>query len=559
MKPLCLIFIFCAYATSVVDAAPRPRGEEPVNIKARAKFPGRKLHEAVWAPVLKKYGFDKVGEVIDPKFDLKTRSNCNSTQVEDTSGNCKDCGINKTPNADGTACVWTISGCPENQILAEDKTCQSCSGNEEPNSTGIKCVDPTAEDDDGGELEIEPPENEEEKDERQGNCPDGKILDPSIGGQDSSTEDPKCIADDDEKCPSGQIAASRKKGSTFDDDTYEPECGKDSDPDFECSDLKTFDYKYISPGGGLSVQHSCRDTQETEEKKKEKYNERVEEAKGVNERQKEREEQKKRTRGGWCWVSLAMAGAWTEMVDDVSSLSEDEVDGMLALYPDDMPIPSGNGTPPNYVVEYDLFNLAETEMDTSAFWGAIVQVIPRLFKGASGGAPKIVKELGTGARKAPSKSAISAAKNSKTIQKILKDDRYLDCLSTAADTAIGVATSNLTLDVPDARFSIDWGRTAVESTPAPEGKAQGGFSRMTLTYSTKEDLKGYDYAMRYTYDDSYWHRDRLPYEVCQKVADGLDNEITSLEGREDGKLRGDDNDAISSYWCTYNIDCEGRP
>lgn len=566
-----LLFFFCilsAYATSVVDAFPSLHYEGPVNIEARARSCNSKAYEAVWAAILNEFGVERVGDAIDKCFNLMPCKKCSSQQVKDKSGKCNDCGKNKTPNTDGTACVWKSSGCPEDQIQANGKMCQSCSGKQKPNSTGKKCVDP---------------KSDKDKNNNQGRCPNGKIIDHSVGGQDSSTKNPKCIADDDEKCPSGQIAASRRKGSTF-DDTYEPECGKDSNPKFECKDPNTFDYKYFGKGGDRLVQHSCRATQEYEKRKKETYQRRVDQAKAVNERQKKRaDEQKKRTRGGWCWVNLAMAGAWNDMVDDLSNISMDEVDGMVALYPDDMPVPSGSGIPPDYVVEYDKLNIVQNQMDSSAFGGAIVQVIPKLFKGASGGAPKIIKEFSTGARKEPSKSAINAAKNSKTVQKILKDDRYLDCLTVAADAAASVAKKSVTFYLPDYRFSIDWDRTEEESSPAPEGKAQGGRSSMTLQYSASEDLTGGNQASWYTYDDSFWHRRRLPYELCQRVADSLDNKMTSVsvsggccafyddqscqsdsflfsvQDRQDGKLRGDDNDVVGSYWCTYNIDCEGRP
>lgn len=269
------------------------------------------------------------------------------------------------------------------------------------------------------------------------------------------------------------------------------------------------------------------------------------------------------------------------MADDLSNMSMDEVDGMIALYPDDMPVPSDNGIPPNYVVEYDKLAIVQNQMDSSGFGGAIMQVIPKLFKGLSGSTPKTIKEFSTRAQKEPSQSAINAAKNSKTAQKILKDDRYLDCLTAAADAAASVAKKSVTFDLVDYRFSIDWDRTEEESSPAPEGKAQEGRLFMTLQYSASEDLAGGNDPARYTYDDRFWHRRRLPYEVCQRVADGLDNKMASVSGeccafyddqscrsdsflfsfqnRQDGKLRGDDDDVVDSYWCTYNIDCEGRP
>ncbi|KAH8733427.1 hypothetical protein BGZ61DRAFT_528719 [Ilyonectria robusta] len=278
-----------------------------------------------------------------------------------------------------------------------------------------------------------------------------------------------------------------------------------------------------------------------------------------------------------------MAGAWADMADDLSNMSMDEVDGMIALYPNDMPVPSNNEIPPNYVVKYDKLNIVQNQMDSSGFGGAIVQVIPKLFKGVSGSTPKIIKEFSTGARKKPSQSAINAAKNSKTVQKILKDDRYLDCLTVAADAAASVAKKSVTFYLPDYRFSIDWDRTEEESSPAPEAKAQEGRSFMTLQYSASEDLAGGNDPARCTYHDSFWHRRRLPYEVCQRVADGLDNKMTSVrvnggccafyddqscqsdsfffsvQNRQDGKLRSDDDNVVGSHWCTYNIDCEGRP
>ncbi|KAH6987473.1 hypothetical protein BKA56DRAFT_669124 [Ilyonectria sp. MPI-CAGE-AT-0026] len=277
MKLLLFLCILSAYATSVVDASSSLHHENPVKIQARARSCNSEAYKAVWAAILNEFGVERVGDTIDKCFNLLPCKKCPGQQVKDKSGKCNDCGKNKTPIADDTACVWKDSGCPEDQIQANGKMCRSCSGKQKPNSTGKKCVDPTS---------------DKDKNKNRGRCPKGKIIDLSIGGQDSSTKNPKCIADDDRKCPSGQIAASRRKGSIF-DDTYKPECGKDSNPNFKCKDSNTFDYKYFGKGGNRLVQHSCRATQEYERRKKDTYQRRVDHGKAINEIQKRADEQKK--------------------------------------------------------------------------------------------------------------------------------------------------------------------------------------------------------------------------------------------------------------------------
>lgn len=147
MKLLLFLCILSAYATSVVDASSSLHHENPVKIEARARSCNSEAYEAVWAAILNEFGVERVGDTIDKCFNLLPCKKCPGQQVKDKSGKCNDCGKNKTPNADGTACVWKDSGCPEDQIQANGKMCRSCSGKQKPNSTGKKCVDPTSDKD----------------------------------------------------------------------------------------------------------------------------------------------------------------------------------------------------------------------------------------------------------------------------------------------------------------------------------------------------------------------------------------------------------------------------
>lgn len=207
--------------------------------------------------------------MIDKCFNLLPCKKCPGQQVEDKSGECNDCGKNKMTNADDIACVWKDSGCPEDQIQANGNVCRSCSGKQNPNSTGKKCVDPTS---------------DKDKNKNRADVPKAKLLTFPLGVRILPRKIPSA-SPTTTKCPSGQIAASRRKGSTL-DETYEPECGKDSNPEFKCKDLNTFDYKYFGKGGDRLVQHSCRATQESEKRKKETYQSPVDYAKAINEIQR---------------------------------------------------------------------------------------------------------------------------------------------------------------------------------------------------------------------------------------------------------------------------------
>lgn len=85
----------------------------------------------------------------------------------------------------------------KNEVQDKDGNCKACPKGQKPDKDQTKCVP------NGGK--------------EQGKCEDGKVLDPAAGGQDANTENPKCISDDDSKCPEGQTAESRRKGRDVDE------------------------------------------------------------------------------------------------------------------------------------------------------------------------------------------------------------------------------------------------------------------------------------------------------------------------------------------------------
>ena len=442
-------------------------------------------------------------------------------------------------------------------------------------------------DDNSGECKPCPkgqkPDKDQEKcirdgSKEQGKCEDGKILDPAAGGQDANTEKPKCISDDDGKCPEGQTAASRRKGRDVDESTYEPECGVDEDSDFRCDDSNTYDYKTVEDG---KIKHSCRSTKKHEDDKKSKYDERVKQSKDSKDKKAGdlNKERRKKNRTGWCFVALAGIGAFNDFADDINALSEDEIEGMYAEFPNDAPDPYGDGSIPNYVVETFYSMVGQISMD-GAGPGALIGGIPRIIQGvtsAGKASSAAIKSIRSGSARGPSSAAKKAGGKSGTIKKIFKDERMLDCVYTAATAAAGLKSKRETKDSisfsngPNV-MNIQWWRTADMSKPPPEGVS------IMLRYDDDEDKL---YNNLITRPGSYYSRNRLTYEACQ--GSPMDNAIVSLqvsggccsfydgskcegdthlfdmENREHQDLQGDHRGTISSLWCTEKHGCEGRP
>jgi hypothetical protein len=139
--------------------------------------------------------------------------------------------------------------------------------------------------------------------------------------------------------------------SPKDSKTYTPECGEDKDPDFRCKDSsKTYIHKTrVSDGDKKTIKKSCRSTLDRLKDMKNKYNERVEKAKEqrkktVNSKQQEMKESNRRERVGFCTalgLGLNLFDNLQGLVSkrdgegDFDSLTPDELDGMLAMWPED--------------------------------------------------------------------------------------------------------------------------------------------------------------------------------------------------------------------------------
>jgi hypothetical protein len=194
-----------------------------------------------------------------------------------------------------------------------------------------------------------------------------------------------------------------------------------------------------------------------------------------------------------------------------------------------------------------------------------------------------VKRAGQGSK--------DAAKNSGAVQNILKSKTFQECLLVGAGTALGAAatkrqeTSNR-YENPDVgggvKLIIDLNAEKKEMFPSPQDEMQTMLVVADDTTDAGSD-EDPDFTLM-TYPDGYNRGGRLNYEGCTSMKDySLNNKITLLQtwngcctfyngdncepetsmfaqtDREDGQLRGDHNDAVSSFWCTFNTECAGAP
>jgi hypothetical protein len=181
------------------------------------------------------------------------------------------------------------------------------------------------------------------------------------------------------------------------------------------------------------MKHSCRATRKVEEEKTRKYEERVKSAneqKGKEE--KEKKAKKRRARVGSCWVTLAEAGTWA--AEELQAMTQDEVEGLMDLWPDDNIVdPLSDGSIRDHVIAYSEFlcPLCMSELETAGLPN-FAKIISSITKGGSQSGKQIVqaaKQYKVGSRGPASSKALDAAKGSSMVSKILKDKRFLDCLA----------------------------------------------------------------------------------------------------------------------------------
>ena len=195
--------------------------------------------------------------------------------------------------------------------------------------------------------------------------------------------------------------------------------------------------------------------------------------------------------------------------------------------------------------------------------------------------------------KSASGDAKAAAAKSGAVKNILKSKTFQDCLLVGAGSALGAASSkreersntykaDVDADGDSYTIKIDLDAKKKNNYPAPDDTSKVLMVVADSTTDAGEDEVP-DYMLS-TYQDSYDRRDRVNYQGCSTFSGrGINNAATLLQtwngccvyyngencehdtsmfsqyNREDRQLRGKDNDAVSSFWCTFDSNCAGAP
>lgn len=380
-----------------------------------------------------------------------------------------------------------------------------------------------------------------------------------------------------------------------DGDAYQPVCGKDNDPNFRCRDKNTYHHKDIDSDD--NIKHSCRSTRDAKKQQKEKYQPRVEKAKEQKEktketRKKENRERSRRTRMGFCFTLLAGLSAWD--MAEIEGMPEDDMNGMMELWPEDDKFKEAD---PVYIADYkakitppvtvQIPAIAAAGVPFVGLATALTRIVAPLTRAT--GATKVFTLLRTGGRARAADGAVKAAKGSGTVGKILKDQRFLDCLAAvpaiAANrgktrrqdngiTTIRVNGDTITLD-PNAPFYDP------KIAPPEFDNRQIIVKGMIDTDGIMNNVDPSAFAA--TYPDKIRRPGRLEYETCQQLPDELKNTVTAIavEGgccawyadsdckqsswlfamtnRSDYQLDGKHNDNAEAIWCTFDSLCSAAP
>ncbi|KAH7116270.1 hypothetical protein B0J11DRAFT_584301 [Dendryphion nanum] len=466
--------------------------------------------------------------------------------------------------------------CPTNAQYFDEKTqkCEPCPPGQESSKDGDKCV---------------PKKTDDEKKE-QGKCPDGKKLDPSVLGQNELTENPKCVDKVDSGCPAGQSKTTVKLS----------ECAPDDNPDQKCTKPDTEDYREKGPDG--KIRHTCRSTEKKEKAKKAAYETNRKPLvdrltnQNVNQREKTERQRKIRARRGACLALGAMT--WIPETD-VSQLTDDEIAGLQE--PDDtMPIP--NFDLEDYMVTIRAKPNIPIVDATAGFGigglikaitsgGALISKTGKAFKGAASGTSATLKNLKNKGKSPASKEAVEKASKSAVVKRIVTSETLLDCVSLASTLAIAGGLSKRAAEketVKEFTTGELWIRinmnqekaTAPIVYPSPEDSAD-----RTLVVVMDQNTDASKPSLIWqTTPDSYWRDNRVDYATCNSIErTTINNEATLVQvwggcckfydsgncesvngmflmsNREDGQLKGKDDNAISSFWCTFDLTCAGAP
>ncbi|KAL8882540.1 MAG: hypothetical protein Q9198_000479 [Flavoplaca austrocitrina] len=164
-----------------------------------------------------------------------------------------------------------------------------------------------------------------------------------------------------------------------------------------------------------------------------------------------------------------------------------------------------------------------------------------------------------------------AAKDSKGLQKVNQDRNYGLCLAGAA-VAFSTAFYSVTL-TPD--------ETAAPSLDAVKPQPDAIGEQLKICLWDYEDDTSEDAYCWVSYADSMIRADRLPWETCTSTGDDANDMATAIKvengccafynddkcgeflfaatNRQDGEMKGGENNSISSFWCNADPTCGGKP
>ncbi|KAF2279523.1 uncharacterized protein EI97DRAFT_439857 [Westerdykella ornata] len=458
--------------------------------------------------------------------------------------------------------------CKGNQVPNILGKCEDCEKGFKPNKQNTKCIPGSPEDNDDG---------------KQGKCKDKDfILDPAQGGQEENTENPICTYDDDKKCKQkGQTAVTRTPNNKV-----EP---KDAD----------------------AYQPSVDQTRHAKQQLRERYNQRVESARKQKEktkeaRKEERRTNSRRTRMGLCFTLLAGLQAWD--LAEIEAMPGNDMAGMLELWPEDGELKY------NIPIHISDYKITVTHKQTKPIVviiggdsslaggfpflgllnaaGRVLSPITRI----SGGASRVYTSVRSGKTGKASAEAIKSARSSGTVGKILKDQRFLDCLAATPAVIAQQAGKPSKRDdggIVEILYPVDeyWNVSIKFDPTAPYYDPKippPEFDDRHIELWGRNDAPGLFEAeiellpLGVTYPDQVRRENRLLYETCMSVPT-VGNTLTAaavvggccafyadsdcnyglflfaMTNRTDLRLRGEDNDNVEAVWCTFDELCKNAP
>lgn len=411
------------------------------------------------------------------------------------------------------------------------------------------------------------------------------------------------------------------------------QCAPDPEPDFTCEEESTMVFSDLVDG---QIHKTCRTTPEREEEKEKLLWESVrpiidirkEQDKRLGDQAKEQADiveferrRSVRARRGAC---LALGAVTFLPQDDVKDLTDEEIEGMMepdesldsTLLPDmdledymvtiapkpgktlkvynDEQLTAG---PPILMAIMSLIKIAASaaKVAKAARAGAVTPSMANrvfnAFGGKTGGQRFINLKAKAKTTKA-SQKAVTAARSSDRIKRILNSSTFQDCLALGAQLpgellkAIGQRPqppTEMKFEVGNNIVTIDTKAEKKDNHGSPSDQPDRSILMLADADEDARNNNNVPAVTRQTAPDNYQRGDsRLLYEACGSVGN-LNNKITLIQvwggccrfydgdncepntrmfamtDREDGELRGKHNDAIGSYWCTFDPGCAGSP